>query len=326
MRLPAASLPFVEAMRQRLFRFGQEQRLPVVLTQRRIFIVPSGAGVMFALVLAIMLIGAINYELGLGHALVFLLASIGVVTILHTFRNLVALEISPGRSEAVFAGDSAHFVIHVDNPTARPRQALELAFGKAAAVVFDLAATERRSVSVSLPTHRRGLLDPGRLTLTTRYPLGLLRAWSYPHPPLSCLVYPRPQMSPLPGLSNANAAPRGAGGEIGDDDFAGLRQRQPGDSLRHVAWKVAARDGGEASLLVKQFAGNGAGERWLEWAQTTATHDSEARLSQLAGWVLVADREGSAYGLRLPGREISPAIGEMHRAACLEALALYGES
>lgn len=313
-------------MRQRLFRFGQDQRLPVVLTQRRIFIVPSAAGVVFSLVLAVMLIGAINYELALGHALVFLLASIGVVTILHTFRNLIALEISPGRSDAVFAGDDAHFVVYVENPSARPRQALELGFGKTASVVFDLAAGERRRLSVSFPTRQRGRLDPGRLTLSTRYPIGLLRAWSYPHPPLACLVYPRPQTSPLPSPGDAQAAPLGASGERGDDDFAGLRPRQPGDSLRHVAWKVAARDGGEAPLLVKQFAGGASGERWLDWAQTTATADVEARLSQLAGWILAAEREGDAYGLRLPGREIMPATGAPHRAACLEALALYGES
>jgi hypothetical protein len=37
-----------------------------------------------------MLIGAINYNLSLGHALVFLLAGLGLVAMVHTFRNLVA--------------------------------------------------------------------------------------------------------------------------------------------------------------------------------------------------------------------------------------------
>lgn len=325
MRLKAALEPIWQGLRQRLFRFGRDEHWPVVLTQRRIFIVPSGSGFVFALVLAVMLLGAINYELGLGHALVFLLASIGVVAILHTFRNLLALAISPGRAEPVFVGDEARFVVQVDNPGARPRYALELAFGSAAPVVFELAAGERRSVGVRLPATQRGRLDPGRLTLASRYPLGLLRAWSYPHPPLSCLVYPRPLTSPLPPAQTVDFA-GGGSFEGGDDDFAGLRQRQPGDSLRHVAWKVAARAGAGAPLLVKQFAGGGSGERWLDWAATPGDGDVETRLSLLAGWVLAADREGIPYGLRLPDREIPPGAGAAQRAACLEALALHGEN
>jgi uncharacterized protein (DUF58 family) len=49
----------------------------------------------------------------------------------------------------------------------------------------------------------------------------------------------------------------------------------------------------------------------------------EQTLSRLAGWVLAADRGGAHYGLRLPGVEIAPARGDVHRAACLQALALY---
>ena len=44
------------------------------LTQRNIYIVPTGAGFVFALVLAVMLLAAINYQLNLGYVLTFLLA------------------------------------------------------------------------------------------------------------------------------------------------------------------------------------------------------------------------------------------------------------
>ena len=49
----------------------------------------------------------------------------------------------------------------------------------------------------------------------------------------------------------------------------------------------------------------------------------EQQLSRLAGWVLAAERSGAHYGLRLPGVEIAPSRGDVHRAACLQALALY---
>ena len=95
---------------------------PVVLSQRRVYVLPTRAGVGFAITLVVILLGAMNYNLGLGYALVFLLAGLGVVTILHTFRNLAQLSISPGRVEPVFAGDPAHFEIVLDNPRGEDRR------------------------------------------------------------------------------------------------------------------------------------------------------------------------------------------------------------
>ena len=94
-----------EALGQWLFRFGRDEQLPVVLTQRRIFILPTRAGLLYGVVLCVMLIGAINYNLSLGHALVFLLAGLGLVAMVHTFRNLLGLRLMPGRADPVFAGE-----------------------------------------------------------------------------------------------------------------------------------------------------------------------------------------------------------------------------
>jgi len=68
---------------------------PVVLVQRRVYVLPSRAGLAYAAAVAVILLGAMNYNLSLGHALVFLLAGLGVVNILHTFRNLALLSIRP---------------------------------------------------------------------------------------------------------------------------------------------------------------------------------------------------------------------------------------
>lgn len=94
----------VASFQRWLFRLYGPEAAPIVLRQRRIYVLPTGAGLAYAVALGFMLIGAINYNLSLGYALVFLLAGLGLVTLLHTFRNLVQLEISPGRTEPVFAG------------------------------------------------------------------------------------------------------------------------------------------------------------------------------------------------------------------------------
>ena len=310
-------------LRQWLFRFGRDEQLPIVLTQRRIFIIPTKAGLLFAIVLGLMLIGAINYNLSLGHALVFLLGGLGMVAMVHTFRNLVALRLTPGRADPVFAGETAHFTVHLENDRQQPRRALDLAFGKNEAVSTDIPAKASSTVAILCPTKTRGLLDPGRITLSTRYPLGLFYAWSYPHPPLACLVYPKPIETPLPPPSVVSHSGQRQG-DNGLEDFTGLRQRQPNDSPRHIAWKAVARNIDNSPLLIKQFAGGAAEELWLDLALTT-DNDLETRLSVLTGWVITAERMQARYGLRLPGREIAPNQGNTHRDACLEALALYGE-
>lgn len=309
---------------QRLFRLGLAEQLPIILTQRRIFIIPTRAGLLFAVVLLVMLTGAINYNLSLGHALVFLLAGQGIVAMVHTFRNLVTLRLTAGRAEPVFAGETARFPLHLENTRKQARRALDFRFDKEAGVSLDIPAESMATVAVPLPTRARGRLDPGYVTLSTRFPLGLFYAWSYPHPPLSCLVYPRPLDTPLPPPSPMTYTGH-LRGDSGQDDFTGLRLRQPTDPTRHIAWKAVARDFANRPLLIKQFAGGAAEELWLDWALTAADGDTETRLSILAGWVLAAEERQVRYGLRLSEREIGMAQGQAHRDACLEALALYGE-
>ena len=106
----------------------------------------------------------------------------------------------------------------------------------------------------------------------------------------------------------------------GQEDFDGLRGYQPSDSLRTVDWKAYARSN---TLYTKQFHGYQSTTRWLRWADVPGA-DLELRLSHLCYWVLELSREGEPYGLDLPGRTISPALGKSHEEACLVALAEFG--
>ncbi len=318
-------MPALATFQRWLFRLAADEQSPIVLNQRRIFIVPTRAGVLFAVVLLVMLIGAINYNLSLGHALIFLLAGLGIVAMVHTFYNLFGLRLTAGRVPAVFAGDPAHFPLQLENARRQTRRALEFRFAGQARSLVNLPAAGHASVAIPFATQRRGRLDPGRVTLSTHYPLGLFRAWSYPHPRWSCIVYPQPIRTPLPAPSPTMHADH-LSGDNGQEDFAGLRPRQPSDSTRHIAWKTVARRSDEQPHLVKQFAGGAAEELWLAWSLTAPECGLEERLSILTGWVLAADEAQARYGLHLPGKQLPPGQGDAHRASCLQALALHGES
>jgi uncharacterized protein (DUF58 family) len=291
----------------------------VFLSQRRVYILPTRQGLTFSLALLVMLLGSINYNLSLGYLLTFLLTGVGIVSILHTFRNLAHLYISPGRAEAVFSGENAHFQLHIENRSRNGRFAIVLN-RSGALTQCDIPAQGTASVTLDIPTTRRGLLPLGRVTFDTRYPLGLLRAWSYVSPDLSCLVYPKPDTSRLPPpQAEADSGDTVALGS-GTDDFFGLRPYQAGDSPRHIAWKASMREG---PLLTKQFSGRAAAQLWFDWKDLPYGLDPEARLSRLTRWVLLANARGIAFGLRLPGVEMPMGMGEAHGLACLRALALH---
>ena len=305
-----------------LYGFKPPESGTIVLVHRRVYIVPTQLGFLFGLTLLILLVGSINYALSLGFALTFLLAGMGLAAMAHTARNLARMAISVGRVEAVFVGEHAQFRLYLDSRAAFDRPAiLARHVASRAQLVVDVPAGGIAEVILPVPAEKRGWLHVGRVMLETRFPLGIFRAWSYVEPNLRAVVYPKPERSALPAPSAE--ALRGAmrSPMPGNDDYSGLRTYQLSDSPRHVAWKAVARS---EDMLTKQFTGEAAAELWLDWNRLPPSMGVETRLSRLAGWVLAAERSGVNYGLRLPGSEIAPARGEVHRAVCLQALALHG--
>ena len=299
-------------------RHGPEPGV-VFLAQRRVYILPTRHGLTFGVALILMLIGSINYNLSLGYVLTFLLAGLGVVSILHTFRNLVHLYVSAGRVSPVFAGETAHFQIDFENRSGFERSSLEAVCGPAR-VRFDVPAHRHCTAELAIKAEKRGRLPLARVTVDTRFPLGLMRAWSYVQPDMSALVYPRPDTAPLPVPDADSETGDAVSAGAGTDDFAGLRPYQASDSPRHVAWKTSARS---EALLTKLFAGRAASELWFDWNKLPPGMSLEARLSRLARWVTLAEEHGLRYGLKLPGTSIPLGEGFPHRERCLRELALF---
>jgi uncharacterized protein (DUF58 family) len=304
------------------------ERGEIVLGHRRVYIVPSRLGLFYASTLAILLVGSINYALSLGFALTFLLAGMGIAAMVQTTRNLARLSVRAGRCEPVFAGNAAHFRLGMMNAGDFDRpEILVRHLGSGAQQTVDVAAAASAEALLAVPAPRRGWLPLGRVMLETRFPVGLFRAWSTIEPDIRCLVYPRPETGALPPPAPGAQAGGARAHAQGSDDFSGLRSYQPADSPRHIAWKTVARNDTQharsVAMLTKQFAGDAVAELWFDLCELPPALGMEQRLSRLAGWVLSAERDGALYGLRLPGTEIGPGRGEAHRAACLEALALY---
>lgn len=306
---------------RRFFRGDRPVPGPVVLSHQRVFILPTRPGLGMSVLLVIQWLAAINYGNNLAFILTFLLAAIGLVGMLHCFRNLSGLTVGPSENggEAVFVGDAAQFAFAVKNPSALPRQRVALRLGKGTSIHIDLPGDDTTTVRIPIAATRRGWLRPETLTVSTQFPLGLFHAWSPLNFSAALLVYPAP-------AKDAIAFPSGGSGgrvrptQSGDEEFRGFDSYRPGDSLKDLHWKGIAK--GQAPQ-VRRYSGEEAENLQFDWV-TTPGNGLEERLSRLCRWVLDAERAGLRYGLRLPGQNIPTGLGAEHRRRCLEALALFG--
>lgn len=299
----------------------------VLLSQRRVYILPTRAGLGFCVLLLVLLVGSINYNLGLGFGLTFVAGACAVVDMVQTTRNLAGLVLSPGRAPDVFAGEDAPFELRVENPTRLARYAVWVDFEHVPEPrqAVDVPAGGSTTLVLRTPTRTRGWMRPPRVRLSTRFPLGLFRAWSWWQPDSRALVYPFPEQDapPLPMLGRPS--PDGAG-STGSDDFAGVRSYQPGDPMRYLAWRQIARLDPElgGQLVTKHFEGGTVDELVLDFDALPPRLDVELRLARMARWVLEAEQRALPYAFRLGRIRYDTALGEAHQAACLRALALYG--
>ena len=294
--------------------------LPAVLARRRLYILPTRAGLAFGALWMLMLLAGLNYGNSLALFLTFLLAGFALVAMHECHRNLLDVRLVAVSAPAVFARGAGALLMTLENPAASARVALEAALEGEPLVSADLPAHGRVQLSLPVATARRGLVRIERMRLTTSHPFGLFRTWTWVHLPVELLVYPYPTGErPRPMASGRRQTGARARGTTGADEWVGLRPFRDGDSPRQVDWKAYAR---EAPLLVKEYSSMGSELRVFGF-DSLPTLSIEARLEQIARWIVDAEDNGDRYGLEIPGTHIAPDRGTEHRHRCLAALALY---
>ena len=290
---------------------------PVTLNHRRIFILPTHRGLNFAMLIALLLLIAFVYNNNLAYLLAFLLASIFFITILHSYKSLAGLILQKGQCKAVFSGEAVGFDVNINNPVDIERYNLQITLQKPQSLT--IKAQEKVCVTLYSLTQKRGWHTAGTVTISSTYPLGLFRAWSPIRFNLKALVYPKPSKLELAFPETPSTQVQQGFRQKGADDFYGLKEYQPGDSIKHIHWKAYAKGQG---LFSKHYGGDNLAEIWLDYEHAPG-HNTEERLSQLCRWVLDAERTGVRYGFSLPGFKILPDNSLLHTRKCLEALALF---
>jgi uncharacterized protein (DUF58 family) len=313
--LRARLLAAAESRLPALTRLRRVEALPIALDRRRIYVLPTPFGLGFALLLFVMLLGALNYGNNPALLLTCLLGAAAGTSVFFGFRMMSGLALTVVRAAEAHAGEPLDLQLRFA-PGSRARASLRLRRGEAA-TAFALPAGAEHDVALRLAGAGRGWFRPGRLRVWTEYPLGIFQMWSWLHPDAEFLIYPALETPapPLPAGGGRHGEQLASGAS---EEHAGLRDYRSSDPSRLIAWKPSVR---HDTLLVRDVERRSGEALTLDYAALRDL-DAEARIRRLAAWVCVAESAQRPYTLRLPGETVGPGLGTAQRQACLRALAL----
>lgn len=329
---PATANPSLLAPARRFDRWLLERirrrrgvtSLPRTFEYRHIFVLPTVFGIGFGTVLAMTVIGGLNFNNNMALLTAFTLISISLMTMFLAYRNQVGMSLINIAAEPTFAGQAAVFEVLMRNVESRSRYAICAKWSTAsrpglsgAGDCRDFAPEETHKLRLEQMAQKRGYLLMEPFVIENRFPFGLFKAWSVIIPEARCLVYPRPDPNPPPlpriGRGDHGAARKGEG-----EHFHALREYQPGDPLKRVAWRASARHQKLYSREMETPREEACEFNWYLLGGST-----EDKLSILAAWILRAEHHQIPYSLEMPTAVVDPGLGDEHRDACLKILALF---
>jgi uncharacterized protein (DUF58 family) len=179
---------------------------------------------------------------------------------------------------------------------------------------------------------RRGLFTIGPTSLHTSDPLGIFEV-RIDYPATSNMMV----MPPIVNLPDIEIAP---GGKIGEGinttkswdhtvTASGVREYNPGDSLRYIHWPTSAR---RAELFVRTFDSTPTSDQWIFLDMFSGVHAGEGENASeehaiilAASLMNLALENGRAVGFGANGMELSwyqPRLDETQKWTILRALAL----
>lgn len=283
----------------------------VTLVQKLIFILPTRYGWWFLFLIGLLYLLGTNYQNNLILLISYLLLSVFLLSIVLTYQNLSGLTVQCPSSAEGFANTKVHPVISFSSAKMHYMLQLNLMPHYDAVQLVDIT----QSASLSLTVTKRGRYPLPRLKITSQYPLGLWRAWSYIALRQHYWVYPVPDNTPA--LHQAADEPAAAtGSNIGDT----LTSYRSGESMRHIVWKRLAQNPTNP-VVREQHQHNITEPEWVI-VPPLSGDALEHALRRACQQLLTLENSGRHYGLKLPTVTVPQAQGALHLQRCLQELAL----
>ena len=271
---------------------------------------------------------AIGYGNNILYFFVFLLVSMGITGAWQTNKNVESTQLNKIESEFLFANENNSLILHLhNNYNKSPLWDIEVLAEVETAQTpkFNMIpeVTVAKNVEVAwMPAHRGRMRIP-RITVQSRFPYKMLRAWKYFEKTELVLVYPqrRGQQNFRSLLGSQNEQELEAKPES-EGLFRDYREFQRTDSPSRIDWKRSLK---HQKHLIKNYENAGERKILIDWKMTSAELGFEERLSQLCLWVDLCHKKNEFYSLKLDSFQTEFAASLLHYKICLERLALVSK-
>lgn len=254
---------------------------------KQIFMIPNRYGFVAVFLFIVFSLVAATYSNNLLFLLAFAHVSFILIGILQTARNLRHVEIGTVQIPSGFPGERVSVNIVLLQKSKSLKTGLVVRCEKSELLIPEFAAHEQKIITLDLELPQsRGEHVLRRLRLSTDSPYGLFYGWLYFKVSVAYFVYPHPIGHPLPQTLQSH----------GTDEFSGLKQYQAGDPPQRISWKHSSKSD---QLLVKEFKEASTPTYLLNWEDCPQSTD-EAKLQQLAKWIVDCESSQNTYKLQIP--------------------------
>jgi uncharacterized protein (DUF58 family) len=284
----------------------------VTLVQKLIFILPTRYGWWFLLLIILLYLLGTNYQNNLILLVCYLLLSLFLLSIGLCYHNMSGLTIQCSQPAEGFANAKLAVVLQLSSE----KQHLMLNLNLLQLSDEVLLPDNVETVSLPFTAATRGRYPLPRIKISSQYPFGLWRGWSYVALAQHYWVYPAPQRDPDPA-ENSSATDQPQQVLPSGDTLAPYRS---GDSLRHLVWKRLARDPANP-VIRQQYVTPQAEPSWVV-VPAVSGEALERALRQACSRLLELEQQGKQYGVKLPHLTLAQSRGPVHLQRCLQELAL----
>ncbi len=300
------------------------------LSSKNIFIFPTKFGFSYLFFVLLLFLLGTNYQNNIIILFSYLLASLFITVMLHSFYNFSQLIISSKAKQSGFAEQEINFPIQVQANKSHYDLTFCFTDKTITSKLVQLTSNSKGVSTINLPVicDCRGKYNLGRVRVASEYSLGLFRSWTVLDFAHQAIIYPKIKNLPsaqyrLSGLLDDDVENFTPSYSPGIDEFSELKSYIPGESLSRTAWKQLAKGQGHFS---KHYQAQQGGLQWLKLSDMPNA-DIETRLSYLSFLICEFTRSKQEFGLLLDEMQsetvIKPSSGVAHQQSCLTALALY---
>lgn len=324
------------------------------LSNRNIFIMPTRFGFAYLFFDILLFLLGTNYQNNTILLLSYLLASLFVTVMMHSFYNFSQLTFSSSAKQFTFAKQQAHFPINIKAKKSHFDLNFQHVMKKFASHVASSQPVLSQKIKIEqcdvgehqvlLPylANNRGVFNLGRVKVFSEYSLGLFITWAMLDFSHQLVVFPQPKKlssnhNYLTGLDDSTHSQNNNYlVSAGVDDFSELKNYIVGESQARIAWKQLARGQGKLS---KHYQNQQGSLRWLKLSNMPSV-EVETQLSCLCFLILEYSKSKYEFGLLLDSNlsnlannknstnkahtlKITPSSGFQHQQNCLIALAEF---